>query len=179
MLRITTGTAKNKNLEVPDVEGIRPMKEKVKLAIFGMIGGDVEEAMVLDLYAGSGNMGIEALSRGASWADIVDLSREAKKSILKNLQNCNFTDQAEVFSDDAIKFAANTNKKYNIIFLDPFYNEIHHKFLMQNLAEILLPEGHIYFTHSPDLDIPNLIANTNLKIVDQRKYGKTFLTVLK
>ncbi len=178
MIRITSGTAKNKKLIVPDVPGIRAVQEVVKLAIFSILGEKVDDAMVLDLFAGSGNLGLEALSRGAQWCDFVDDNYNARQAITKNIKSCGFEDKSEVFFSDAVKYVANTDKKYTIIFADPFYDDLSHKFLMKNLEEILNPGGTIIFLHGDKLKIEKLTEGTNLKIIDERKYGKSILNFI-
>jgi len=179
MLRITSGTAKNKRLKVPEIQGIRPVQEIVKLAIFSIIGEKVDDARCLDLFAGSGNLGLEALSRGALWCDLVDEQWNARMSIQENIKNCGFEEKAEAHMSDAVKFVANTSDKYDIIFVDPFYEDSAHKFLVKNLGEILEKDGLIFFLHGEKLDIENLLQDSNLKIDDQRKYGKTRMSILK
>ncbi len=130
------------------------------------------------MYTGSGNIGLEALSRGAKFCDFVDESKEAEKAVLKNIKNCNFIETAKFHHKDAIKYAANTEKTYDLIFLDPFYDNIHHVFLMQNLEEILKPEGSIIFFHGKNLDVQRVIKNTNLQVMDERKFGNSVFTIL-
>ena len=87
MLRITSGTAKNKKIRVPKIQEFQAVQEVAKLAIFSMLGEKVVDATCLDLFAGSGNMGIEALSRGAKWCDFVDKNRKSTDVIKENLVN--------------------------------------------------------------------------------------------
>lgn len=178
MLRITSGTAKNKKIIVPEVEGIRPVQEIVKLAIFSILGDRVEEARVLDLFAGSGNLGLEALSRGAAWCDFVDSQWIAKQVIMKNIKNMGFDDRSEVHLSESVKFVGNTSNKYDVIFVDPFYEDLSQKFLVKNLEEVLNPDGTVIFLHGEKLDMNKLIDDTKLEILSERKFGKSFLTVL-
>ncbi len=151
----------------------------VKLAIFAILGEKTKKATCLDLYAGSGNLGIEALSRGAQWCDFVDEDRRATKAITTNLQACGLLEQAEVHNKDCIKYASNTHQKYDVIFVDPFYQNLTHKFLLQNLREILNETGVIFFLHGKDLDIGKQLEGTPLSIESQRRFGKSYFTVLK
>ena len=179
MLRISGGTAKNKKLKVPDIEGIRPVQEIVKLAIFSIIGDGIMDSACLDLYAGSGNLGLEALSRGAKWCDFVDEQWTAKKIITDNIHNCGFEDKSEVHLSDAVKYVANTSNRYDIVFVDPFYETSSHKFLVKNLDETLIEGGYIFFLHGEKLNIQKLIEETNLVLESQRKYGKSRVSVLR
>ena len=178
MLRITSGTAKNKRLEIPNIPNFRGVQEKAKLAIFAILEEKTVGSTCLDLYAGSGNLGIEALSRGAQWCDFVDEDKAAQQAIQKNLQNCNLQEKAEVYREDSVKFVSNTPQKYDVIFADPFYHDTKHKYLIQNLSEILGEEGIIFFAHGKNFDIQKALSGTELKVQTQRKYGNSFLTVL-
>lgn len=180
MLRIITGTAKNKRLLSPNIEGYRGVQEIVKGSVFAILGDEIKDKVCLDLFAGSGNVGFEALSRGAASCDFVDEHPLAIQAIEKNAQNCGFTgDQVQIIRNHAVKFVGNTPNKYDIIFLDPFYHDTAHIFLVKNLEEILNKEGLIVFFHGDQLDIEKTIKDTDLKIVDQRKFGKSFFTMLK
>lgn len=178
MIRITTGTAKNKKLKVPNIDGIRSVQEVSKMAIFSILGEKVSGTNCLDLYAGSGNLGIEALSRGAKWCDFVDEHPKAIKVIEENLKNCDFTEKSEVIRKDAIKYSANTEKKYDLIFVDPFYENTSHIFLFENLEEILNESGFIIFLHGLELDLEKNISKTQLKLVTQRKFGRSMFSIL-
>lgn len=178
MIRVITGLAKNKKLKIPDVEGYRAVQEIAKGALFSIIGNNIEHANCLDLFAGSGNVGIEALSRGAGHCDFVDENPKAVRIIQENIDKCGFTQIATVILRDAVKYVANTDKKYDFIFADPFYADTHHVFLMKNLEEILNKNGLIAFFHGVDLNMDKLIKDTQLKAVDTRKFGKSFFTLL-
>lgn len=178
MPRITTGSAKNKNIEVPDVPNIRVVQDIYKLALFSIISDRILNTECLDLYAGSGSLGLEALSRGARFCDFVDESRKAVTVIQKNINSCGFQDKSHVHYDNATKYVANTHKRYDVIFADPFFDDLKHKFLMQNLEEILNENGLIAFSHGKELDINEQIAGTQLKIETERRFGKSHLTIL-
>ena len=137
MTRVTTGIAKGKSLKIPNIKDIRVPQDVFKLALFSILGEKVEGAFCLDLYAGSGSLGIEALSRGAKYFHFVDKNRAAQDAILENLKNCGLEDKAEFIKDDSIKFAANADKIYDIVFLDPFFDDLKHKFL---IIYIFLPK---------------------------------------
>ncbi len=186
MLRITSGTAKGKNLKSPEIPEFRAVQEKAKLAIFSILGSKVLGAVCLDLYAGSGNLGIEALSRGAAHCDFVDTDRKAEEAIAENLRSTDLFDKAEIYGQDAVKFvqgvAENTteeSRNYDIVLVDPFYKETHFKFLFENLEKILNPRGVIIFSHGSDIDIKEVLSNTShLKIYDEKKYGGAKVTIL-
>jgi len=177
-IRIITGTAKNRRLKAPDVEGFRAVQEISKSSLFSILGDKVQNAVCLDLYAGSGNLGIEALSRGAKWCDFVDSNYNSIKAVEENLVKCGFIEKSEVSRKEAVKFVVNSPRNYDIIFIDPFYQEITHKHLLLNLGNILNKGGIVVFFHGDTLNLQDLITDTNLKIVDERKFGKSFFTLL-
>lgn len=180
MLRVTSGIAKGKKLKTPNFPEFRAVQDKAKLAIFSILGEKVVGAKCLDLFAGSGSLGIEALSRGATWCDFVDESRKAEATIADNLKATGFTERAEIFGQDAIKFVGNAFDKYDIVFMDPFYNETRFRFLFQNLEIILNESGVIVFSHGKDTNISDALTNTTkLKIHDKKRYGSAHITVLK
>jgi 16S rRNA (guanine(966)-N(2))-methyltransferase RsmD len=179
MLRVSSGIAKGKKLAVPDIKGFKAIQDKAKLAIFSILGEKVVGAKCLDLYAGSGSLGIEALSRGARFCDFVDKSRKAEDAILKNLKGVGFEDQAEVYRQDAVKFVGNAFDKYDIVFIDPFYKEIHFRYLFENLEKLLNDSGAVIFSHGKETDIEDALANTTkLKVHAKKRYGSAYVTVI-
>ena len=102
-----------------------------------------------------------------------------ENAILENIRKCNFTENAEFHLKDSVKYAANTEKSYDFIFVDPFYDNTSHIFLMKNLEEILNPQGQIIFFHAENLNMERLIKDTNLFKVDKRRFGKSYFTILK
>jgi 16S rRNA (guanine966-N2)-methyltransferase len=177
-LRVTTGTAKNKRLKTPSIEGFRAVQEVAKLAVFAILEDKVIDARVLDLYSGSGNMGLEALSRGAQTCDFVDEDYCAVGVITENIKNCNFGERSAVFRKDAVKFAGNTENTYDLVFVDPFYKDTNHVFLMKCLEQILEDSGVIVFFHAPETDLNKILADTDLVIKDERRFGKSVFSLI-
>lgn len=175
--RITSGSAKGRKLKVPEIVGIRIVQEKAKLALFSILGDRVTGAECLDLYAGSGNLGIEALSRGAKSCDFVDEAYQSTETIKENLSKCGFVN-AEVFHMDAIKYAGNTDNKYDLVFMDPFYDNTSHRFLLKNLEEIIKSDGILVFFHG-GVEIKDQIEGTTFEIFTERRFGASYFTVLK
>ena len=120
-MRVITGTARGRKLK--SLEGLetRPTTDRVKEGIFNIIQFDLEGRRVLDLFAGTGQMGIEALSRGASGAVFVDQRRDAATLVRDNLKTTNMSDRARVVCGDALAFLASAREKFDIIFIDPPY----------------------------------------------------------
>ena len=117
-MRVITGTARGRRLQEPANMDIRPTTDQVKEALFNIVQFDVEGRRVLDLFAGTGQLGIEALSRGAKSVTFVDESAEAIKIIKSNLEHCKL--QGEVVRSEAVSFLKRCGK-YDLIFLDPAY----------------------------------------------------------
>lgn len=123
MTRIIAGTARGKTLQVPK-HGTRPTSERVRESLFSMLEheGAVRGASVLDLYAGSGALALEALSRGATDAVLADISGPAVQAARRNVRRCGFDNQARVLKSDAIRFLEGTDQTFDLIFLDPPYD---------------------------------------------------------
>jgi 16S rRNA (guanine(966)-N(2))-methyltransferase RsmD len=120
-LRVISGSARGRKLKEPSGNSIRPTSDMVKESVFNIIQFDIEGRRVLDLYSGTGQFGIEALSRGASSVVFVDSGKEAVKLIRENLALCGFTDAATVYAKDVLRFLEN-NESFDLIFIDPPYD---------------------------------------------------------
>lgn len=184
MVRITSGTAKNKPLIVPKTLKQTAVKEIVKLAIFSIMGEKIKEAVCLDLFAGSGNLGIEALSRGALYCDFVDIDKNATETISQNLKKCNLYDKANVIQEDAINFLQKVPSLYGVIFADPYYN-FNNYVNLASLGAKKLKENGILFLLAPS----KTKLNKNLQQLEtwllenkiefsKKRYGNTSLYVL-
>lgn len=180
MIRVTSGLAKGKKLLLPNNQKVTAVKEVVKLAIFSILGDKVAGANCLDLYSGSGNLGIEALSRGAVSCDFVDETKSSIETIEKNLAVCRLKDQATVLWEDSVKYLANSQSTYDAIFADPYYTELDHKHLIKLATEKLNPDGVFFLLTSstnPAPELPKELESTGIQH-QSRKYGKTLLTLL-
>ena len=120
-MRIIAGMARGRKLREPSGVAIRPTTDMVKESIFNIVQFDVEGRAVLDLFAGTGQLGIEALSRGAVRVTFVDESLEALKLVKKNIELAGFSDNTDIVRSDALEFL-NRGTRYDLIFLDPPYN---------------------------------------------------------
>lgn len=174
-MRVITGTAKGRRLTTLEGEDIRPTSDKVKGAIFNSIQFDIEGRTVLDLFAGSGSLGIEALSRGAKKAVFVDLSRDAVRVVNENLEHCRLKENAAVFNGDSLSFLKTTREKFDIIFIDPPYKkQLAQKAL--SLAEKVLNEGGIIVCETAfDEEMPE--STGSYTVAKSDKYSKTKLTI--
>ena len=122
-MRVITGKARGRILETLKGDDVRPTTDKVKEAIFSALQFELEGRHFLDLFAGCGQMGIEALSRGCANATFIDKSKAAIKVIERNLSVTNLKQFAKVYNADSVNFIRNSVDEYDIIFLDPPYNK--------------------------------------------------------
>ena len=120
-MRVITGTARGRRLKELEGRETRPTTDRVKEGLFSIIQFEIEGRRVLDLFAGTGQLGIEALSRGAAWADFVDLRRDAARLVEENLRLTGLQETARVVCGDALAYLGTTKEKYDIVFLDPPY----------------------------------------------------------
>jgi len=179
-LRVTTGSAKNKKLIAPEIPGFRAVQEIAKSSMFSIIGEKIEGSVCLDLFAGSGNLGIEALSRGAAWCDFVDGNSGSAEAIRKNVENCGFYDKSSVTLKNAVKYVAATDKKYDLIFMDPFYSDLSQKHLLSLLKDRLKETGQLFYFYSPEhaSETKIIVETSGLKIIDSREFGSSIFAII-
>jgi 16S rRNA (guanine966-N2)-methyltransferase len=122
-MRITGGTGRGTRLRVPAGDRVRPTADKVKQALFNILGERVRGAAFLDLYAGTGGIGIEALSRGASRAVLVDDSRKSLQVIRRNVEQAGCGSAAQIVASKAESYIRKTEERFGIVFLDPPYTQ--------------------------------------------------------
>lgn len=173
-MRVISGTAKGKKLN--SLEGLetRPTLDRVKEAVFNIIQFDIKDAVVLDLFSGSGALGIEALSRGAKEAILCDVSSKAIKIINKNLEETRLKEKAKVFSNDYLETLNKIkDKKFDIIFLDPPYKSDYIEKSIEYISmHNLLTENGIIIVETNDKNkIDEIKAKKDLEVYDTRKYG--------
>lgn len=176
-MRVISGTARGRRLkELPGLD-TRPTTDKVKESVFNIIQFDIEGRKVLDLFGGTGQMGIEALSRGAKHATFVDLAPAAAAIIRQNLATTGFTDSARVAQSDWRAFLSSCREKFDLIFLDPPYKETHLENALETIAAIdILSEHGIIICESPlDKELPDLAAPYEKG--RSYKYGKIKVTL--
>ncbi len=172
-MRVITGSARGAKLKTLEGLATRPTSDRVKEAIFNIIQFDIEGRRVLDLFGGSGQLAIEALSRGADYAVLVDQSAEAVKVIKDNLKKVKFDQKASVFQMDYLRYLSTTREKFDIIFLDPPYAEKSLENALQKISEIdILSEGGIIICERPkEKVLPPQVGN--LLCSKDYCYGKT------
>lgn len=175
-LRIIAGKAKGRRLKVPRGWEGRPTSDRVKEALFNILGPLVLNASFLDLFAGTGNVGIEALSRGASRAVFVENNRQAVKAIQENLQKAGFYGQAEVLAVDVLAAVKQLKEQnFEIIFLDPPYSQGLEVLVLQALVNCgLVKKGNLVVVESNKRqELPSQVGY--LKLSRRHKIGDTVL----
>ena len=167
-MRVITGTAKGRKLKTPPDYDVRPTTDNVKECLFNIINFDIEGRRVLDLFAGTGQLGIEALSRGAAEAVFVDCSSNALKIVKENLKLCGFS--APVILSDAVSFLKGASK-FDIIFIDPPYDGGLYEPALEAICEfdLLNDNGIIIVESRNDYSVPALKQPYVLK--KEYKYG--------
>ena len=149
-MRVITGKARGTVLKTPSGMATRPTSDRVKEAMFSIIQFDVPTAKVLDLFGGTGQLGIEALSRDAKSAVFVDEREDACKLIRENLKRTHLESSAEVVRSDYMAFLRNCKETFDIIFLDPPYAEVFLENSLNLITEIdILQSGGIIVTERP------------------------------
>ena len=175
-MRIIAGDYKGRRLETPEGYDVRPTTDKVKEALFSIINFDIPGAKVLDLFGGTGQLGIEALSRGAKFADFVDHRREAQELVRENLRRTGLESKGEVHCMDYEAFLRSRKTQYDLILLDPPYGENFLEKSLKIITEIdILSNDGIIISERPvgkplDGDFPGLIAKKD------RRYGTVLIT---
>ena len=177
-MRIISGSRRGRKLVSIDGDSIRPTTDRVKESLFNLIQDFVPDAKVLDLFGGTGALSLEAVSRGAKMATIVDADRKSIEVIEKNIELTGFSENTKVVLKKAEEFIKDVRESYDIIFLDPPYNK---GFVIPVLNAVsereLLSEYGIAVLESDFSDDHGAIPG--LDILKQKKYGRTYITVYK
>ena len=171
-MRVNTGTAKGKTIEtLPGEDLVRPTSQKVKEGLFSALQFFIPGATMLDLFAGSGQMGIEALSRGASHCVFVDNSREAITVIKKNLNSTDLFRKATVAQMDAVRYIERATSKFDFIFADPPYRKDIAGSLLPHLDKMVEEGGCIAIETEREAVLPDEVLSLVLK--KRYNYGST------
>lgn len=147
-MRVISGSARGRRLEALEGNDVRPTTDKVKESIFNIIQFGIEGRRFLDLFAGSGQMGIEAISRGAKQAVFIEQSRKALSVLKKNIASVRFEEESKVINTDAKAFLSTNREKFDIAFLDPPYN----KGILQDILPLVaenMNKGGLIICESP------------------------------
>lgn len=174
-MRVITGKARGRKLQTLSGNDVRPTTDVVKEAIFSIIQFGIEGRVFLDAYAGSGQMGIEALSRGAEKAVFLDSSRQSCEVVKKNLAITGLSENAVVKNTDTLSYITGTAEKFDIVFMDPPYRT---GILMQTLEKIprvMNKGGLIICEHPVEEKMPEETGNFVLK--KEYRYGKIMVSL--
>ena len=176
-MRVITGKARGVALKTPDGMKTRPTADRVKEALFSIIQFQIPTARVLDLFGGTGQLGIEALSRDAKSAVFVDNREEACKLIKENLRRTKLSENARVVCSDYQTFLRNCHDRFDIIFLDPPYGEVFLENSIKLITEIdILQSSGIIVTERP-AEKELLLSFPGYSRSKDYRYGKTILTI--
>ena len=179
-MRVIAGSAKGRRLKAPDTLDTRPILDRVKTALFDILAPDIAESRFLDLFAGTGQIGIEALSRGATAATFVELSNAIITLIHENLVITRLEANAEVIRADAFAFLrdAHTRRQFDIVYVaPPQYQQMAARALEQLDRAPLNPPGGLVVVQIHPRERPDIaaVALTRLRLYDERTYGSTLL----
>ncbi|WP_310550037.1 16S rRNA (guanine(966)-N(2))-methyltransferase RsmD [Paenibacillus glufosinatiresistens] len=179
-MRVVSGTAKGRPLKSVPGTGTRPTTDKVKEAVFSMIGPYFEGGAALDLFAGTGGLGIEALSRGMERAVFIDMEPRSIETIRANLKATGMTERAEVYRNDAVRALAALEKRgraFDLVFLDPPYRMKHGHELMASMDAkgLLAADAVIVLEHESDYEYPETLPG--FERIRHSKYGETAISL--
>ncbi len=177
-MRIISGIRRGHKLYEFDGDDIRPTTDRVKESVFNLIQSFVPDAVCLDMFAGSGALSLEAISRGAKRAVCIDKDKRSVDIIRKNVMSLQFTESCEILNMSCFDYIEETKEKFDVIFLDPPYNK---DFIESALTGIvrnnILSENGIVVLESDGTDFHDVVKG--LDMYRQRKYGRTYITVYK
>jgi len=175
-MRVIAGIARGVPLAAPRGRGTRPITDRVKETLFGILGDRVPGARVLDLYAGSGSIGIEALSRGAASADFVERERGALAIVRSNLERTHLENDARVHGKDVERYLATASDgPWDLVILDPPYEARAMVAPLRALMSHLMPGAQVVIKHFWRTELPEI---GGLTMTRQRRFGETMLTFL-
>ena len=176
-MRIISGTARGRKLKTLAGDNVRPTSDKVKEGIFSAIQFDIEGRRFLDLFAGSGQMGLEALSRGAENATFIDSSAESVKVCKENITALGFEKESRLIRSDALSFLSLCSDKFDIAFLDPPYAAGLLEKALSAVCDKMSDYGTIICEHPPEVALPEEIKG--FSVYKKYRYGKINVTTYK
>jgi len=174
-MRVITGEARGKRLVTPAGLDVRPTPERVKEGLFSALHFDIEGRRVLDLFAGSGQLSMEALSRGAASAVLVDNSAASVKAARSNIEICGFEEKAKIVQLDYAAFCAMCRDTFDIVFLDPPYNEGLLMPAIKAVLPLMSDYGFIVCEHPPEVELEETVGG--FAIWRTYRYGKVLVSV--
>ncbi len=176
-MKVISGKLKGRVLDGFDLDGTRPTMDRVKESLFATIQNNISESICLDLFSGSGNLGIEAISQGAKYSYLVDNNKKACQIIKNNIKKCNIEDNCSIINMDYMKAIESfSGIKFDVVFLDPPYktNYIESSIKLISKYDILNDNG-IIVCESDSLD---KIIYDDYKEIKSKKYGDKYIVIL-
>ena len=176
MIKITGGYLKGRNINSIDGSTTRPTSSKVREALFSIIGNDIEDSTFLDLFAGTGLVGIEAVSRGSQKVISVEKDINAFKTLKKNVLSLSLENNFEIFKTDAISFLKRSSNTFDYMYIDPPYrSESYEHFfdIISSKPNLLNSNGKIIVEYGTKIPLPNI----NFTLIKTYKYGDTSLNI--
>lgn len=176
-MRVISGSRRGRKLRSFEGEFIRPTTDRVKESMFNLIQGECVGAVVYDAFSGSGALGIEAVSRGASFVVCTDSDRRSVAVTAENYKMCDFSKCCEILNCDAVEYLKKTDRHFDLVFLDPPYNKGLVTPVLELLyqRELLSPDGVIVVeTDGPE----DTFESSGFEVKKEKKYGRTVITVL-
>ena len=171
-IRITGGEWRSRLIQVPDAPGLRPTPDRVRETLFNWLGQDLSGLSCLDLFAGSGILGFESASRGAQYVALVERSRTAFAALKKHADGF-ACERLELFCCDALKFAAPSGRRFDVLFLDPPYGQGWLAQVESRLDELAAPQARLYVEAEKPLDTLG-----RWSVVKQGQAGQVFFHLL-
>ena len=180
-MKVISGTLKGRNIEGYNIDGTRPTMDRVKESLFGMIQDYIKDSIVLDLFAGSGQLGIEAISNGSKLCYFIDNNNEVIKILNKNITNLKIKDNSKIILSDWKKFlnsSSEKNIKFDLIFVDPPYDyNVYEKILDKVSSLNLLNNNGLIILEHHNLSFKD--NYNNLTLYKQKKYGNKSVNIYK
>ncbi len=175
-MRVIAGAWKGRTLHVPRDAAFRPTTDRVKEAVFNILAGIVSwpQTRVCDLYAGSGGLGLEALSRGAAAVTFVERSPQSINVLQRNIEALAASTVSNVRRQDVRQFCRRSEQQFNVVFADPPYASFSADELLEGIVALLLPDGIAVVEHG---GMQPFHACEGLRQIDERQYGSTTITI--
>ena len=177
-MKVISGTLKGRKIDGYDIDGTRPTMDRVKESLFGMIQNYIKDSTVLDLFAGSGQLGIEAISNGAKLCYFTDNNNEVIKILNKNVTNLGIKDKSKVILIDWKRFLNESTQKFDLIFVDPPYDYDVYEKILTKVSELnLLNENGLIILEHHNLKLKE--NYNNLTLYKVKKYGNKSVNIYK
>ena len=180
-MKVISGILKGRNIEGYNIDGTRPTMDRVKESLFATIQNNLKDSVVLDLFAGSGQLGIEAISNGAKLCYFIDNNKEVIKVLNKNISNLNIKSNSKVILSDwkkSLNEFANQNFKFDLIFVDPPYDYNVYEKILDKVSNLnLLNENGLIILEHSNLKFKD--TYNNLTLYKEKRYGNKSVNIYK